>query len=464
MKFITTVLFLIYSKPRILFSIIATKAQYKFNPLVLLFFLACGNFLQANASQQTNASQSQSVSSFETAVQQMLLKHPLLLASESDIRGAELDISASRSGYYPYLQVLTSAREESEDSQTDISVIQPLFRGGLTVQQVREAKAAKRAALAAYRQTQLDLSQATNEAYAQVVASEERVEAWQAYYNRLERLLLTIKRRVREGRAPKVDIDSVNIRVTQAEAGLAISKSQLFEARSQLQTLTFSPLAKLNWPNDQFIIRDYASLCVTPECGFLQHPLVQSAIAEFDRQKALNGQRSAERFPTLNLQYNKPIAHSGEDPDDSLELQFSYRSDNDLRGYRSSQAQRARMLSAETRLSSARRDVALDLISTRSRQQATRVQFGAQSRSLEASRLQVQSFIRQYKAGKKTWLEVLNAEREVHQSRLTSIDILASFWVANMRLYLQGMDWYELVPDDFSIPFYAREIAPLENQ
>lgn len=417
-------------------------------------------FSKGNQVDNRVAAQSK-VASFETAFQQVLLNHPLLMASESEIRGADLDISAARSGYYPYLQITSTAREESEDSQTNVSVIQPLFRGGFTVQQVKEAKAVKQSALAAYRQTQLDLALATNQAYAQAVASQERVQAWETYYERLMNLMKTIERRVEEGRAPKVDIDSVNIRVTQAEAGLAISESQLFEARSQLQTLTFSPLASLDWPSDTYVIKDYLSLCVTPDCGFLQHPLVQTSIAEFNRQKAISGQRNSERFPTLNLEYNKPIAHSGEDPDETVELQFSYRSDNDLRGYRGSKAQRARMLSAETRLFSARRDVSLDLISTRSRQQATRVQFGAQSRSLKASRQQVQSFIRQYKAGKKTWLEVLNAEREVHQSRLTKIDILASFWVANMRLYLQSMDWYQLVENDFAIPLYARESSLL---
>ena len=46
----------------------------------------------------------------------------------------------------------------------------------------------------------------------------------------------------------------------------------------------------------------------------------------------------------------------------------------------------------------------------------------------------VASFIRQYIAGRKTWLDVLNSERELTQSRLTLADTRAAAISAQSRM------------------------------
>jgi len=50
----------------------------------------------------------------------------------------------------------------------------------------------------------------------------------------------------------------------------------------------------------------------------------------------------------------------------------------------------------------------------------------------------VESFIRQYLAGKKSWLDVLNVERELVQSRLQIADIRATQMTAALRLQRLG--------------------------
>jgi adhesin transport system outer membrane protein len=50
----------------------------------------------------------------------------------------------------------------------------------------------------------------------------------------------------------------------------------------------------------------------------------------------------------------------------------------------------------------------------------------------------VESFIRQYLAGKKSWLEVLNVERELVQSRLQMADIRATLMTSALRLQRLG--------------------------
>jgi hypothetical protein len=56
----------------------------------------------------------------------------------------------------------------------------------------------------------------------------------------------------------------------------------------------------------------------------------------------------------------------------------------------------------------------------------------------------VDSFLRQFKVGRKAWLEVLNAHREAHEALLGISTIKRNYWAANTRLTLHGMMWTRL--------------------
>lgn len=50
------------------------------------------------------------------------------------------------------------------------------------------------------------------------------------------------------------------------------------------------------------------------------------------------------------------------------------------------------------------------------------------------------SYTRMFVAGKRSWLDVLNAARELIQSEVTEGDILAAYWGSRYRLRLDAMD------------------------
>jgi outer membrane protein TolC len=99
---------------------------------------------------------------------------------------------------------------------------------------------------------------------------------------------------------------------------------------------------------------------------------------------------------------------------------------------------------AEQDLIYSKRDVTDIVSSAYSERNASQEQFYAQVEAARAAVKLVDSFLRQFKVGRKAWLEVLNAHREAHEALLEISNIKRNYWSANTRLALHGMLWARL--------------------
>jgi adhesin transport system outer membrane protein len=94
----------------------------------------------------------------------------------------------------------------------------------------------------------------------------------------------------------------------------------------------------------------------------------------------------------------------------------------------------SRLLGAEQQIEATRRTLLQQAASTWADFLAYRDQTVILKDITQENQEIVASFVRQYLAGKKSWLEVLNAEREWGQSRLQMADLNASLMSATFRL------------------------------
>jgi adhesin transport system outer membrane protein len=94
----------------------------------------------------------------------------------------------------------------------------------------------------------------------------------------------------------------------------------------------------------------------------------------------------------------------------------------------------ARILSAEQSVETARRSLTQLAGSTWAEMEAYEAQLPDLAEVARQNEDIVASFIRQYIAGRKTWLDVLNAERELTQSRLALGDARAGTISAEARM------------------------------
>jgi adhesin transport system outer membrane protein len=386
-----------------------------------------------------------SVLSLGDVLGQVWQEHPNVQRALSEVEATGYEISGARTGFYPYLS-MSATQASNNASATILNVVQPLWAGGRTFAEVSEAEAGQYYALADLNKVRLDLALDASDAYMNVVLAQEQGQLWARYIKNLEALLDTITRRADLGVSPQSDIQTAQTRLSQARAGLQASHSVLLRSRLHLESLLHQPVRNVTWPEENYRLSHQEMFRILESRAVAFHPYAQLASAEIAIQKAQVKVAKSAVYPQLSLQYSAQLDQSAGDftPDSSTQLVLQYATDSGLRGYNSYRAILQRLTGAEQDLIYSKRDVTDIVSSAYSERNASQEQFYAQVDAARAAVKLVDSFLRQFKVGRKAWLEVLNAHREAHEALLEISNIKRNYWSANTRLALHGMLWERL--------------------
>jgi outer membrane protein, adhesin transport system len=371
-------------------------------------------------------------------------QHPRVRQSELDLAATNFDISGARAGYYPYLSVQTEQRDDG-DNTSIVRIVQPIWNGGLTGAQVDISRSRQRAALAQLNLARLELGLGTAEAYLNLAAANELDRQWRSYVQALEGLLDLIRRRAQQGVSPQSDEQTVQTRLSQARAGLQANRASMVAAQAQLASLIGAAPERVAWPEDRRLLSEYELQRIGRD-QVEAHPSRQAAIAAIHEQEATARASKAALWPQLAIEHRRQLDGFVVDPnnDDATLLVMQYQTNNGLAGYRAFQADQERARAAEAALQTAIRDVNSAIAVARAERASALMQIDAQVAAAESAQALVDSFRRQFEVGRKSWLEVLNAQREANDAVLQAITVRRNLWVANARLALQGLYWRRL--------------------
>lgn len=373
-------------------------------------------------------------------------ENPQVLQAEAALKATGYEVSGNFTGYFPYVQIQT-AQGENDNSST-IRVIQPLWNGGLTGAQVDQAKARQLIALSELNKTRLDLAMRTAETYLNVALAQDQLVQWERYITSLSKLVEVIERRASQGASPQADQQTAISRLRQAEAGREATRSILAANQAQLSSLLNRAPSASIWPADGSGLTEEDIARIGAEFAEA-HPDRQLAMSQIKLQEATARVSKATLWPELSAQYRTQFEGTVIDPndDDAALLVLTYQSNSGLRGYRAYQAEQERVQSAEARLKAAIRELESRIRVLRAERRSAQAQWAVQQQASAAAELLIESFERQFMVGRKTWLELLNTYREANDSRLQSIAIKRAFWLADVRLSLQGLYWRRLTQD-----------------
>lgn len=369
--------------------------------------------------------------------------NPQVRQAEQALEATGFDISAARAGYYPYLQLQSSVAERSQDGVSTLYLVQPLWQGGRTGAQVSVARARQQAAFAELARTRLELGQRTIDAFFAVTQAQDEEIQWRNYEGALKSLLDTITRRANQGLAPQADVETALSRLKQAQAQIQANRARLLTNRAILASLLNGAPGSLVWPDDSFILDEAEQQAMLRNQD--GHPDVLAAQAELDIQKGTAKVTRASLSPEVSLQHRQQVDGAEFDPsNDATLIVFSYQSANGVQGFLGWRAEEERIEAAKARLVAAQQQVDATLQIDRAQLSAVTAQLQSQYDAAQSSALLVLSFTRQFEAGRKSWLELLNAQREANDLAIQSINLRRQFWAANAKLALDAMHWDRL--------------------
>ena len=410
-------------------------------------------FLASAAFAQQAASVARTTLSLRQAVAEAVLRNPNRLRAANEITAADFERDAAEWGRFPTLTVDAGAAQSSRSvaPTSTVRIEQPLWAGGRIDGQIDSARALLSAAERAEAESRRRLAEETAVAYVAWLDAAARVEIARESAAALSNLLGYVRRREAEGLASQADVSIGKARDSSALALVEELGGALDQARAQLEALMMTRIES-GFPVTVPPFPDYS--VADMEAAYLaSSQLVAQRRSEVESVRAQAAVRKAALYPKLALRFehltypNNGGLTPASDSRALLVLQFT--PDAGLASYSGSQA-------AETRIGSALAQVAADENDARLRARANWAEYMSSRRQVAALEPQVAaldatmaSFVRQFEAGRKSWLEILNTQREVVDSRIALSRARTSRDQSALRLMVNTdtfWPWLEKLP------------------
>ena len=368
-------------------------------------------------------------------------------ATIENIRAAKLNLLPAPS--------ITSGFDK-DDFNTQFTIRQPLWTGGKLTANVNQAIFNDKAATERIYEQQNQVAKTTIEAwqgYIQAIAKQQIHLDSLDQLNEFEQMM---QRRVGQGVSARIELDLVTNRILQDQNAYQAAVEQQRIAAARLQQIVGQPLSQAPTSNLKTLTeqakRQSAGFeeMAFNQVGFHNPTVVKEHFQIESAKQEVEAQRAA-RYPTIYSQYE--YSHYQEsnrnDLDDRDDGRFSIGLTYDpgagfsnLALARASQAQVNSLVQSQQ---AARRQVIEEI-------QVQYQQF-ASAKDRETSliaaaagaQIVVNSYRRQFIAGRKSWLEVLNAVREQNEYQVQLVqartDMLGAFY--KLQVDFGIMDWQQ---------------------
>jgi len=323
---------------------------------------------------------------------------------------------------------------------------QPLFTGGRIINGIKESRAKRDIAEAELALTEQQAISKIASAYLDLGKLQFKKRNSEANTNEHKRLFNLIDRRYKAGISSLNDVTTARVRLKQAESELSQINSQLSVASNFLSELLGRPLNSSTQLDLNLRSNYTRTLSDTEFLALNASPAVLSQRFKMTASEAKSAIDRSNLLPQVFLRHEKYDRSSVNNA--SITEQTFVVLEYQLGGGPSSayawQASVSQQQSASSMLASTERDVRNNVAKFWNQYQSGLNQVNLIKEQEQAANEVVESFLRQYAIGKKTWLDVLNSQRESYQTRNSLVDTQAAVYQSHIELLILTGD---LKPD-----------------
>lgn len=365
--------------------------------------------------------------------------HPAIKSRKDQLYALGFDLEAEKARRYPSLSVQAQALS-NDASQVFARIQQPLWVGGRIDGSIDQAGMRLLSGQASFLTLKRQLMEETGAAYAVLVGARQRLAAAELNVREHEKLLGLISRRQVGSIASEADVRLARSRLTLAVAQREQLKGELSRALTNLHALTQQPLeGVVPIPDTVMALPEHSGLVAAiVEIS----PTVKQRLVDIEVARAEVELRRADLMPSLYARVDQDIYATDRYGTLPAETRAGVVLEGSLEGAGFSGWKRVR--SADSRVEAARKDVEVARNDARRQAQALLAEMEAlqsvlvsNDQLVTATEETLASFMRQYDAGRKTWVDVLNAQRELSDARLSLEQTRSSLQQNSLRLAVQ---------------------------
>lgn len=372
-----------------------------------------------------------------SAIQRAATTHPAVAAAEASARAAGTDVKTAQWQRFPSLSVENLLLDERGNRiQARAIVDQPLWSGGRINASIGRATARENAALAAHDETLLSIATSTAQAFFELHRWRARVQILLQSQERHTRMAATMERRYSQEVSPLSDLELARSRALQVEQQLYQARAQESAASSRLRQLVGDPFltigelpeAPISWGalNDESVSNDVLAFS----------PLLKRLRFEADAANADARIARASILPQLSSQYsyNDTSGHR-------VGFVLKAQSDGGLSRFTAADAAQQRVAASELQISAGERQVRDQIYNLLREYESAALRLEGSEAARSSAQRVMESYIRQFTSGRRTWLDVMNAMRELTSAEIDSLDTRISVHVSHTQILLLSGKW-----------------------
>lgn len=371
-----------------------------------------------------------------------------IASGRSSVEAAEQLRNAAWQNYLPTPAIQADSGSDGGSSIT-LSLQQPLWAGGRIDAGVDAASANAESAIAAVSEEQYNLALSIIDYFGRYVQSRARQEALERFNLRLTTYRVRMTNRVNTGVSPENDMSLLEARVATTAARLKSVRSDGEVALTQLSQLTnlrldgqsisfgFDPVTPLELDEVLSRARQY-----NPTLNRLTHDIASAEASVRARRSVM--------MPSVSLVLEHNVYHGTNrlNDDTSVGIQIQVQPGAGLSAYSNTQAAISQLQSlrlkrdaTEQELLASIRSAHGNLVSSISRHEDTELNARAAASVLS-------SYERLFIAGKRSWLDVMNAARDLLDADIAVADNEAEQLGLRYRidLYAAKYQWMKKAP------------------
>jgi len=413
------------------FRKIALRFGFRLGYLLGLYFV----FLAATAQASTSGPEAVNLT---TVLREAVTQHPDVRSRRDDQQAAVDRLDAASWGRFPGL----SAQGEtlSGGPQTVLRLEQPVWNGGRISSQIDVSQAELRVAGATLSETQLDVLQRSAVAFFDILRLESRLKTALANEAEHLRLLKTIQRRVAAEVSPLTEETQAVARWRQAITERIRTNQEIDTARFLLAQLVGREVGELLPPASINMDRWNESTLLDAAIRF--SPERRRLVAQADAAEAQIGLVRSQSMPSVVAGYQHRLGTLpyGEDRDRAY-FGLQVQTGGGLSNFANVRAAVSKKTAAVEAIEAHDRRLTQSVRSIWSESLALKEQVEPVRNLLIGSEEIVASYLRQFQVGRKTWLDVLNAQREKAQAEYSFCEIEYPLILSNVKLLLLAGRW-----------------------
>lgn len=358
--------------------------------------------------------------------------HPQMQRARAEAEVSRQQLETARWGRFPSVSVGASAGE-GVSAAGSLRIQQPVYTFGRTAHAIEAAQASLEATTSGIDATRRALLERAAIAHARWLSGIQQVELAGRHVARQQELLEFIARRADGGMAARGDTRLAQGRLEQARARAAALQANVNQARAELESLMMQRI-------DARPVAAALSPMTFANAEALAHAFVEaSPVLErlTGQQRAASAEASlkgADRMPILVARFERAPSLLTNHYDTRTLLAVDYQSGGGLSAQSEYLARLGRVDALRAEIDAQRRELEL-VASSLWVQRTTLIEQQTAIDALVASSADtVESFLRQFDAGRRSWLDVLNAERELFDARLARAQIDAGLLEVALRI------------------------------